>query len=86
MALVAPWPHAVGALRSPTTVLDRPPGFAYEIDVALPPPPPPFGPCSYADMTTNCRQGLRRNTLSLGNALRAGFVSSSDEEGAVPRL
>jgi hypothetical protein len=49
-----------------------PTGFAYDLDVALLPPPPPTGPCSYADVAANHLQGLRRNALPLKNALRAG--------------
>ena len=63
-----------------------PTGFAYDLDVTLPPPPPLTGPCSYADLAANRRHGLRQNVVPLGNALGADFVSSSDEEGAVPRL
>ena len=63
-----------------------PTGFAYDFDVVLPPPPPPTGPRSYADVAANHRHGLSQNALPLGNTLGAGFISSSNEEGAVPHL
>ena len=56
-----------------------PPGFAYDINVALPPLPPQHLLCSYADIASN-----RRSALPSGSTLGAGFVSS--EEGAFPRL
>jgi hypothetical protein len=62
------------------------PGFTYDLNIALPPAPPPTHLLSYADVAANRRQGLHRNVLPLGNTLRARFVSSSDEEGAVPHL
>jgi hypothetical protein len=61
-------------------------GFAYDLDAALLPAPPPTWSLSYTNVVANHRQGLRRNALPLKNALGAGFVSSSDEEGVVPRL
>lgn len=63
-----------------------PPDFAYDLDVTLPPPPPSFGPCSYADVASNRHQSLRRNVLPRGHAIGVGFVLSSDEEQAAPRL
>ena len=56
-----------------------PPGFAYDLDVILPPVPPPSRSLSFADVAANRRQGQRRS------ALRAEIVSSSDKEGAVRR-
>jgi hypothetical protein len=55
-----------------------PPGFAYDVDVPLPPLLPPPGGRSYAEVT-------RRSILPPGNALGAGFASSSHEGEAVPR-
>jgi hypothetical protein len=55
-----------------------PPGFAYDVDVALLLPPPPSRR-SYADVAANRRQAQHRNILPHGNALGAGFVSSSYE-------
>jgi hypothetical protein len=55
-----------------------PPGFAYDVDVPLPPLLPPPGGRSYAEVT-------RRSILPAGNALGAGFTSSSHEGEAVPR-
>ena len=63
-----------------------PSGFAYDIDVSLPLPPPLSGPRSYADVTANHHQGQCRNVLPPGHAVEAGFVSSSNEEGAILRL
>ena len=63
-----------------------PPGFAYDLDVALPPPPPSSGPHSYADVAASRHQSLRRNDLPRGYAVGIGFVLSSQEEGAAPRL
>ncbi|RLN39861.1 hypothetical protein C2845_PM01G25060 [Panicum miliaceum] len=56
-----------------------PPGFAYDITVVPPLPPPQILPRSYADIASN-----RRYTLPSGSTLGAGFVSS--EEEAFPRL
>lgn len=63
-----------------------PAGFAYDLDVALLPAPRPNRTLSYADVVANCRRGLSRTTLPLGNTLGARYLSSSDEEGVVPRL
>ncbi|CAD6244629.1 unnamed protein product [Miscanthus lutarioriparius] len=78
-ALALPWKGGAGsmAVRHGAPPLPNhsagteawPPGFAYDLDVALPPPPPPSGPRSYADVTANHRQGLRQNALPLENAL-----------------
>ena len=46
-----------------------PTGFAYYVDIALPPPPPPTRSLSYAAVVTNCCQGLRWNVLPPGNAV-----------------
>ena len=71
--------HSIGAEMWPV-------GFVYDLDVMLPPAHPPNWTLSYADMATNRCRGLCQTTLPLGNALRAGYVSSSNEEEAVPRL
>ena len=71
-----------GALPFPTSDVDAenwPPGFAYDINVALPPLPPQHLLRSYADIVSN-----RRSALPSGSTLGAGFVSS--EEGVFPHL
>ena len=71
-----------GAPPFPTSDVDAenwPPGFAYDINVALPPLPPQHLLRSYADIASN-----HRSALASGSTLGAGFVSS--EEGAFPRL
>lgn len=71
-----------GAPPFPTSDADAekwPPGFAYDITIAPPLPPPQHLLRSNADIASN-----RRNALPSGSNLGAGFVSS--EEGAFPRL
>ena len=71
-----------GAPPFPTSDADAekwPPGFAYDIIVAPPLPPPQHLLRSNANIASN-----RRNALPSGSNLGAGFVSS--EEETFPRL
>jgi hypothetical protein len=93
IALAMPWNGGAGFMAAScgTPPLSNssagadawPPGFAYDIDVALP-PPPPSGTRSYADVAANHRQSLHQNALRRGHAVGTGFVSSSDDEGRLP--
>ncbi|RLN29128.1 hypothetical protein C2845_PM05G03300 [Panicum miliaceum] len=56
--------------------------FAYDFDVALPPPPPLPTGRTYTDVMAN---PPRHTILSPDHALGAGFVSSSHEGEAIPR-
>lgn len=62
-----------------------PPGFVYDLDVALLSAPPPNRTLSYADVAANHHHGLCWTALPLGNTLRAMYPSSN-KEGPVPRL
>lgn len=93
--LARPWNVGGGSMaarRVAPPLLNRdagtdawPPGFAYDINVALP-PPPPLSSRSYADVAASCRPIQRRNALPNANVLGAEFASSSNEGEAAPRL
>ena len=92
-AVAAPWTEGGGTMagrrgtplasNSNTGAEAWPPGFAYDLDVVLPPPPPLPRGSSYADAAAN---RPRRGALPPGTALGARFASPPTPGEAAPHL